>query len=522
MLSCGPKQNLGFSPTALVLVFLRIPPPYFINSLGTLKTMNAKSGWLTLILITAVQLALLLIAVVLMFSWFGNRTQETLAADAFSSIRLISRQVLADIDGLSIGDLHSADAEQIDQLQSVLAAVQMPNYGFVCLVDPETGTSICGSPKFAELAQVGAFSKVKFDGTKDDGQERGLLSVADFPERNSSCSGEITINEQRHYATARYHSEFNGILVVAQRPSMAAMKVGGKIKTAQQVFFAATLLLGLVGLAASLMTVNRITANVETEHANFEKEIVASGLQISRTQNAVIFGLAKLAESRDNDTGEHLDRIRSYVLLLAKDLRSRMPKLQGNDFVHNLALASSLHDVGKVGIPDSILLKPGRLTQAERDVMELHTLIGGECLEAIQLRLGEDNPFMQLAIQIAFYHHERWDGQGYPHGLAGDKIPLAARIVAVADVYDALTSKRPYKKPLSHVESKGIILAGSGSQFDPEVVAAFLRHEDEFEAISRGQSTLSDDDVRSEFHMLCERAQALVVDDAQPVSADAV
>jgi HD-GYP domain-containing protein (c-di-GMP phosphodiesterase class II) len=482
--------------------------------------MNAKSGWLTLILITAVQLALLLIAVVLMFSWFGNRTQETLAADAYTNIRLISRQILAEVNDLSIADVGSANEEQIEQLQSVLVAVQMPNYGFVCIVDPETGTSICGSPKFAELTQAGTFAKVKFDDSHGD--DASLLSVADSSKHNLSRSGEIIINERRHYATACFHSEFNGILVVAQRPSMAAMKVGDKIKTAQQVFFAATLLLGFVGLAASLMTVNRITANVETEHANFEKEIVASGLQISRTQNAVIFGLAKLAESRDNDTGEHLDRIRSYVLLLAKDLRERLPELQTHDFVHNLALASSLHDVGKVGIPDSILLKPGRLTKAERDVMELHTLIGGECLEAIQVRLGEDNPFMQLAIQVAFYHHERWDGQGYPHGLAGDRIPLAARIVAVADVYDALTSKRPYKKPLSHAESKGIILAGSGSQFDPEVVAAFLRHEDEFEAISRGQSTLSDDDVRSEFHMLCERAQAIVVEDAQLVSADAV
>lgn len=484
--------------------------------------MNAKSGWLTLILITAVQLALLLIAVVCMFSWFGSRTQETLAAQACTSNRLIGKQLAVDIGELQIGDVRSADAEKIDGLRDVLKTVQMPNYGFISIVDPKTGTSICGSPEFAELMQAGAFASVVFGGQNASTEGASLLAVATPSRQPLSRSGQIRINDQRHDATATYLPEINGILVVAQRPSLSALTVGGNIKTAQKVFFAATLLLGLVGIAVTLMTVNRITAQVETEHANFETEITSRGLRISQTQNAVIFGLAKLAESRDNDTGEHLDRIRSYVLLLAKDLQGRMPELQENDFVHNLALASSLHDVGKVGIPDSILLKPGRLTKAERDVMELHTLIGGECLEAIQTRLGDDDPFMQLAKQIAFYHHERWDGQGYPHGLAAEKIPLAARIVAVADVYDALTSKRPYKNPLGHVESKGIIVSGSGSQFDPEVVAAFLRHEDEFKSISRGQEGLSDDDVRSEFHMLCERAQALIVEDAEPKPVSAV
>ncbi|MDG1874877.1 MAG: HD domain-containing phosphohydrolase, partial [Mariniblastus sp.] len=168
---------------------------------------------------------------------------------------------------------------------------------------------------------------------------------------------------------------------------------------------------------------------------------------------------------------------------------------------------SSLHDIGKVGIPDSILLKPGSLTREEREVMELHTLIGGECLEAIQSRLGYNNAFMHTAQQVAYYHHEKWNGEGYPHGLKDHEIPLVARIVAVADVYDALTSKRPYKKPLSHFESKSIILSGSGSHFDPEIVSVFLRHEDKFEAISRSQLQLTDDDVRSQFQDLCERAQ---------------
>ena len=116
---------------------------------------------------------------------------------------------------------------------------------------------------------------------------------------------------------------------------------------------------------------------------------------------------------------------------------------------------------------------------------------------------------MHTAKQVAYYHHERWDGTGYPHGLTETKIPLVARIVAVADVYDALTSKRPYKQPMDHLESKAIILSGSGSQFDPEVVDAFIRHEEEFQTISRTQLQLSDEEVRSDFHVLCERAQKL-------------
>jgi putative two-component system response regulator len=236
-----------------------------------------------------------------------------------------------------------------------------------------------------------------------------------------------------------------------------------------------------------------------------ERQVTQREKELVTTQNAVVFGLAKLAESRDNDTGEHLDRIRSYVTILANDLMHRMKEVD-EEFVHILGLASSLHDIGKVGIPDSILLKPGRLSLEERELMELHTLIGGECLEAIQSRLG-NNVFMQTAKQVAYYHHERWDGTGYPHGLAEDDIPLVARIVAVADVYDALTSKRPYKQPMSHMESKAIIVAGTGSQFDPQIVDVFLRHEDEFQVISKSQLTLTDDDVRSDFQTLCERAK---------------
>jgi len=301
--------------------------------------------------------------------------------------------------------------------------------------------------------------------------------------------------------------QLNSILVVGQQRDRLIASNARAIAYAKQIVFATILFIGFACLGMFVSILNRQQVQSRTVEQGLKKEVSRRERELVQTQNAVIFGLAKLAESRDNDTGEHLDRIQSYVTILSEDLSHHIGEID-EAFIHNLALASSLHDIGKVGIPDSILLKPGRLTPQEREVMELHALIGGECLEAIQARLGNNSVFMHTAKQVAYYHHERWDGCGYPHGLSEEEIPLVARIVAVADVYDALTSKRPYKNPMSHLESKSIILAGSGSHFDPEVVSAFLRHEDKFETISRAQQELADVDVKNEYRELCERVSS--------------
>ncbi|MEM7235469.1 MAG: HD domain-containing phosphohydrolase, partial [Planctomycetota bacterium] len=141
------------------------------------------------------------------------------------------------------------------------------------------------------------------------------------------------------------------------------------------------------------------------------------------------------------------------------------------------------HDIGKVGIPDQVLLKPGSFTEEERTIMESHPRIGGECLEAISDQLGQDD-FLQLSREIAFCHHEKWDGTGYPAGLSADEIPMSARIVALADVYDALRSRRPYKERMPHEEASRILQAGSGCHFDPDIVEAFLACEATFREIS--------------------------------------
>jgi putative two-component system response regulator len=219
------------------------------------------------------------------------------------------------------------------------------------------------------------------------------------------------------------------------------------------------------------------------EHYNEELEdrIQQRTLQLERSQHAAVFSLAKLSESRDPETGEHLERIRSYTRHIATHF-ARMPKFKDvidSDFISALYYASPLHDIGKVGIPDRILLKPGKLTETEFDIMKSHTVVGGETLKAALQEVGHD-PLLTMGQDVAFHHHERWDGGGYPSGLKAEDIPLSARIVALADIYDALTSKRPYKEPFSHEKSRAIILEGRGGHLDPDVVDAFVAKEQEF------------------------------------------
>jgi HD-GYP domain-containing protein (c-di-GMP phosphodiesterase class II) len=217
-----------------------------------------------------------------------------------------------------------------------------------------------------------------------------------------------------------------------------------------------------------------------------EKESLKRTRAFARTRDAIVFGLAKLAESRSRETGEHLERIALYCQILSDALRRRPDFSQTITpaFTTLIQVGSALHDIGKVGLPDSILLKRGELTPDERRLMQNHTTFGGECLAKIEYRLGSSN-FLKMARQIALYHHERWDGSGYPAGLSGTAIPLAARIVALADVYDALSSPRAYKETYPHEQCVDIIRQERGKHFDPRIVDAFLEHESKFSAVAR-------------------------------------
>lgn len=204
-------------------------------------------------------------------------------------------------------------------------------------------------------------------------------------------------------------------------------------------------------------------------------------------RNALIHGLAKLADYRDTDTGDHLDRIGYYARVIAEHIQPNHPIIT-DEWIDRLVLASSLHDIGKVGIPDAVLLKPGRLNDEERAIMEKHTLIGGETLLSIRSKFGADE-FIDMGIEIALQHHERWDGSGYPFSLKDEDISIAARIVAIADVYDALTSERVYKDAMSHDKASGIITEGKGSHFDPEIADAFIAQSETFDQIRAGANS---------------------------------
>ena len=202
------------------------------------------------------------------------------------------------------------------------------------------------------------------------------------------------------------------------------------------------------------------------------------------TRDLAIFAMAKLAESRDPETGAHLDRVRSYCRTLTQQLRTLPPyqRLIDDEYVRMIYQTSPLHDIGKVAIPDAILLKPGKLTTDEFTIMKTHAAHGAATLEAA-LQHYPDAQFLRMARDIALCHHERFNGAGYPRGLQGLEIPLAGRIIALADVYDALVSKRVYKEAFPHEQARALIMEDSGRHFDPDMVQAFLSREGDFLAI---------------------------------------
>lgn len=209
--------------------------------------------------------------------------------------------------------------------------------------------------------------------------------------------------------------------------------------------------------------------------------------EVEALRDTTLFVMIGLAEFRDSDTGNHIVRTQEYVRTLATWLAAHgaPPVALDRHEIDQLAKAAPLHDIGKVAIPDAILLKPGKLSPEEWAVMKTHARAGGDLLRRAMDRLGDDaGLLLTYGEQIARSHHEKWDGSGYPDGLAGEAIPMAARLMAVADVYDALISRRPYKEPMSHATAMQFISEGAGSQFDPQVVAALQACEDRFQAIA--------------------------------------
>jgi len=217
-----------------------------------------------------------------------------------------------------------------------------------------------------------------------------------------------------------------------------------------------------------------------------EQEVQRRTREVSAIQDVTIQAMASLAETRDNETGNHIRRTQNYVKLLAELLcqHPRFRHFLNEETIRLLFKSAPLHDIGKIGIPDHILLKPGRFTPEEFEIMKTHTTLGRDAIQHAEEQLGMSVGFLHLAKEIAYSHQEKWDGSGYPQGLAADAIPISARLMAVADVYDALISRRIYKPQMPHEKAVQIIRDGRGTHFDPDICDAFLNNAERFREIA--------------------------------------
>jgi putative two-component system response regulator len=297
--------------------------------------------------------------------------------------------------------------------------------------------------------------------------------------------GEIEVREARaglmgESGTVRREGAVEQLLLY----QTVELQPGRRLVVAKEVDLAPTraLYLRLTGaVIGSLAVAIGLASTITLVHLKRSRKLL-------EVQEAMIHALALLADERDQVTGDHLERVRQYSALLARELRKdpRYRTAVTEEFIADLLLAGPLHDIGKVGIPDAILLKQGPLTEEEWRVMKDHVRIGAQILEHAITKYGLKDRYLIMAKNICAYHHERYDGSGYLEGLKGEEIPLEARIFALADAYDAMRSKRPYKDPLPHEEAVRRVKQGSGRHFDPAVVEAFLRCEKEFRRISEG------------------------------------
>ncbi|MEZ6095430.1 MAG: HD domain-containing phosphohydrolase [Pirellulaceae bacterium] len=446
--------------------------------------MNLRNRWLIVVLICGVQLIAGLGMVSYEIDRFEERTVAFLGNQSTAETTLIIEDLVSKLPDQSIRSF-----ECTQHLRGMIEASRVTENRVFCFYDGEADSlSDCRQPLGA--AELSSDSLLI-----TDLESKESVSLADCiaDPLMKTCVGEIRLANQSYFATIFRMPGTKNAIVGAQSEKEVLSDFLIWMRSARNVCFTGVLLLGFITIFLTTNILQKFETRLSKFHSQLQNMVEKRTAELGKTKNGVIFGLAKLAESRDNDTGEHLDRIRSYVTILSNELKTTHREID-DQFIQNIGLASSLHDIGKVGIPDAVLLKPGRLTDLERKIMQFHTTIGHECLEAIEDRIGSDE-FLKMACDIARFHHERWDGAGYPDGVSGEKIPLAARIVSVADVYDALTSRRPYKEPMTHEKSSQIIREGSGTQFDPEIIEAFERTNGRFLTVMKNCHSQQDDEA---------------------------
>ena len=436
-------------------------------------------------ILAGIQIIGLAIALVCGAAWAKSKIGTVVRQQIIKDNQLIAAQ-LGRVIRLSHDQKIEFGSESWERLQQLVEKIELPNQGFVCVADRGSGQLLC-HPQLR--SRPGLRNSIVGDLPLQVGEEKATVMTALETRKtrlqideNFVVTGIAGSNRQSEIVSVADLGSLEAILMVHQSEVASRKAITRILTPLSAVGLVIGLALVVVTTKSSVSVLKRYEHELATINKELERIVHSRTQSLMKTRDAVIFGLAKLSESRDADTGEHLDRIRYYSTRLANamaECRGRDDRSVDDKLIDQIGLASSLHDIGKVGIPDRVLLKPGKLDVEERHVMETHTLIGEQCLEAIESHLGQDG-FLSLAKEVCAYHHEKWDGTGYPYGLVGEQIPIAARIVAVADVYDALRSKRPYKEPLSHDAACELIREGSGKHFDPTVVDAFQQCNKDF------------------------------------------
>ncbi|RIK73661.1 MAG: hypothetical protein DCC67_17630 [Planctomycetota bacterium] len=444
--------------------------------------MLLKRRRMLILLLAASQLGCMTFGILWASQWLQATFRRCIERNAIAESETVVFELARRVDEAAL-DSVSPGSKGWHKLQQLCDDTLVPHRGFVAVVSSKTGALISRSGLRTDPSLLRSFpgrsAIVHRDGVSP------LILAARKSERGAKFPvvGEVEYQGELYQATCLSLPELGAVIVAYMSQASLDGSVAEFVTPVLQTGFVLTAV--VVG-ATSLLTVFFVTKfdnTLSALGASIEAEVDQRTLALARSRSALALGLAKLAESRDKDAGCHLERMRTYVTILATEMAKQNAEID-HHYVANLASAAALHDVGKIGVPDSVILKLGRLTPAERRAMQMHTVLGGECLANIGQSLGAPDQFIELGRQIAMAHHEQWDGSGYPHGLQGKSIPLAARIVAVADVYDALTTKRAYRDAVSHSEAREWIVSNYGAQFDPEVVEAFVAREQDFAKIS--------------------------------------
>ena len=450
--------------------------------------MRIKSRFFLVALLIASQTACLGFGMFWATGWLWREFEDVVHSNVISQGKAIAHGLALKTAELGLNSVEPGTPEW-EEVQALCEQADIPHEGFACLMRYDNGAMLChpNLPIDPGLLRLFPGHSLLISETTTG----SIISVAHeaAAEGRRVVQGKVELDGNVHVVTAYSLPKLNAILAVYQSDMAIDLFIASTIRPVMQIGYAlVAFIIGATAIVTVFLT-ERYETNLAEANAHLEKEVEQRTCTLQRTRNTVIFGLAKLTESRDRDTGEHLERIRTYVTILASELARTHQEID-HHYVADLAVASSLHDIGKVGIPDAVLLKRGPLTPVERKAMELHTILGSECLAMISKQLEEDD-FLEIAQQIAIAHHEHWDGGGYPRGIQGKNIPLAARIVALADVYDALTNERPYKGPISHEEARNWIATRYAEQFDPSVVEAFIAREKDFARVNSSYANKS-------------------------------